>query len=475
MSVLTEVRLPSLGPDRFRSVMGDQFAELEPDIARAREELAGRVIWHVNSTARGGGVAEMLRSYLSYARGAGVDARWRVIGGDAEFFKITKRIHNYLHGAPGDGGPLESAQAAVYENALKPPAAALQALVRPGDVVFLHDPQTAGLVDDLRAKGVAVVWRCHVGVEDRTELVRRVWDFLRPYVGEADALVFSRSEFVWDGLEGRRIWIMPPTIDAFSPKNQEMSDETVAAVLATIGLAPDDAGGVPIFQRTDGSPARVNRRAAITQQQLLPFEAQIFAQVSRWDRLKDPLGVLRCFGDHLRDRAAHLVLAGPDVAAVEDDPEGAEVLAEVHDAYAHLDEDSRRRVHLVSLPMSDLDENAAMVNAIQRRANIVLQKSIAEGFGLTVAEAMWKARPVVAGRVGGIQDQVVDGESGVLVDDPRDLAAVAAALDDLLGDPQRAAQLGAAARQRIIEHFLQINRLVEYLEHVQEVLPAHTR
>jgi trehalose synthase len=471
MKALIEVHLPALSPERFRSVIGDQFAEIEPDIARARESLAGRVIWHVNSTARGGGVAEMLRSYLAYARGAGVDARWMVIGGDARFFVITKRIHNNLHGDPGDGGSLGPGEAEIYENALKASGAELQALVRAGDVVFLHDPQTAGLVAGLHARGVAVIWRCHVGVEDRNELVRRAWDFLRPYLAEADALVFSRSEFVWDGLGGRRIWIMPPTIDAFSPKNQEMADEAVAAMLATIGLTPDGPQGAPTFQRADGTPARVDRRAGITQQDLLPLEAQMLAQVSRWDRLKDPLGVLHCFGEHLRNGAAHLVLVGPEVEAVDDDPEGAEVLAEVRDAYAQLAEDSRRRVHLVSLPMVDLDENAAMVNAIQRRADIVLQKSIAEGFGLTVAEAMWKARPVVAGMVGGIQDQIVHGESGVLVDDPRDLAAVAAALDDLLVNPQRAAEIGAAARQRITKNFLQINRLVEYFEHIQEVLP----
>jgi trehalose synthase len=162
------------------------------------------------------------------------------------------------------------------------------------------------------------------------------------------------------------------------------------------------------------------------------------------------------------------------VDAVDDDPEGAEVLAEVRDANAKLGAQDRARVHLVSLPMDDLEENAAMVNAIQRRADVVLQKSVAEGFGLTVAEAMWKSRPVVAGRVGGIQDQVVDGESGVLVDDPRDLAAVGAAIDGLLEDPERAAEIGGAARQRVIERFLQIDRLLEYFEHVEEVLPKRT-
>ena len=146
--------------------------------------------------------------------------------------------------------------------------------------------------------------------------------------------------------------------------------------------------------------------------------------MSRWDRLKDPVGLLACFAEHVADAASHLVIAGPDVEAVDDDPEGAEVLDEVRAALGEMPDAVRGRVHLVSLPMDDIDENAAMVNALQRRADIIVQKSIAEGFGLTVAEAMWKQKPVVAGRVGGIQDQIVDGESGLLVDDPRDLAAV---------------------------------------------------
>jgi trehalose synthase len=471
VTALTEVKLSAFSPERFRSVASEHFEQIAPEIAEAREQLAGRVIWHVNSTARGGGVAEMLHSYLSYARGAGVDVRWAVIGGGAGFFEVTKRIHNNLHGNPGDGGPLGAAEAKTYERTLAAAADSLTDLVRKGDVVFLHDPQTAGLADRLGDSGAAVIWRCHVGVDKPNELVRRAWDFLRGYVSSADALVFSRSAFVWEGLEGRRIWIMPPTIDAFSPKNQDLSGGQVASILQAIGLAADGAPGAPTFEHSDGTPARVDRAASVVQEQPLPVKAPVVAQVSRWDRLKDPLGVLRCFAEHLDHDSAHLVLAGPDVEAVDDDPEGAEVLAEVRAANSELGEDLRRRVHLVSLPMDDLDENAAMVNAIQRRADVVLQKSIAEGFGLTVAEAMWKARPVVAGRVGGIQDQIVDGESGVLVDDPSDLAAVAAALDGLLDDPHRAAEIGRAARRRITEDFLQIDRLIDYFEHLRDVLP----
>jgi trehalose synthase len=469
---LTEVRLDILPPERFRELIGDRFDPLEPVIARARSELEGRVVWHLNSTGRGGGVAEMLRSYLAYVRGAGVDVRWMVAGGNARFFEVTKRLHNNLHGDPGDGGALGEAEKRVYQSTLADAAGELAHLVRRGDVVFLHDPQTAGMVRPVRELGASVVWRCHVGVDKPNQLVRAAWDFLRPELNGADALVFSRQRFVWEGLEGWRIWIMPPTIDAFSPKNQEMDAETVASALGTIGLGPDDSLPPSTYHRSDGTPARINRKATIVQEDRLPAETPLVAQVSRWDRLKDPVGLLACFAEHVTDQAAQLVIAGPDVEAVDDDPEGAEALDEVRVALRRMPDAVRARVHLVSLPMDDLDENAAMVNALQRRADIIVQKSVAEGFGLTVAEAMWKQKPVVAGAVGGIQDQIVDGESGVLVDDPSDLAAVGRAIDRLLAQPERAARIGRAAQQRVMDEFLQIRRLLQYFEHIEELLEA---
>jgi trehalose synthase len=472
MSALTEVPVGPLPPSRFAEVLGEDYRELEPEVRLAQEELRDRVVWHVNSTARGGGVAEMLHSHLSYARGAGVDVRWIVIAGgaEAEFFTVTKRIHNNLHESPGDGGPLDSAAREVYERNLVESARELSQMVAEGDIVFLHDPQTAGLVPAVREAGAIVVWRCHVGIDRPGELARRAWDFLRPDVERADAWVFSRREFVWEGLDLARVWIVPPTIDAFSPKNQELEPDAVAAILEVIGLSESESDSVPMFRRQDGTPQRVNRPARIEQDETLPAEAQMVTQVSRWDRLKDPVGLVRLFGEHLGPSGARLVLAGPDVEAVDDDPEGAEVLAEVRAAREELEDSLRRRVHLISLPMDDLQENAAMVNALQRRADVIVQKSIAEGFGLTVAEAMWKARPVVASRVGGIQDQIVDGESGLLIDDPTDLAAFGAAIAGLLADPERAAAIGRAARERVAENFLAIGRMLQYFRNLEALI-----
>src|SRR5436190_1457576 len=467
---LTHVPVAPLPPERFREVLGERYSEIEELIARGQELFAGRAVWHVNSTARGGGVAELLQSLLAYARGGGVDTRWVVVGGNPDFFQITKRIHNRLHGAEGDGGPLGDAEHSIYDETLRENADELAETVSPADIVFLHDPQTAGLVDPLRATGATVVWRCHVGLDLPNDFARDAWDFLRGYVQNAHAYVFSRREFVWEGLEGDKVWIVAPSIDAFSPKNQELGEEPVRAILGVAGVRAAGDSPHATFMREDGTPGRVDRAAEMFQDEPLPDDAQLITQVSRWDRLKDPIGVLRSFTEHLADADAHLLLAGPSVAAVTDDPEGAEVLTEV-DAYRReLDPAVRRRVHMATLPMDDIQENAAIVNAIQRRSDIVVQKSLAEGFGLTVAEAMWKSRPVVATRAGGIQDQIVDGESGILLDDPHDLAAMGQALRRLLDDPGFARRLGAAAQQRVEDEFLGTRSLIQYEQLLAELL-----
>ena len=458
------IQIPPHPVERFRGLLGDEYPAFEAVAEWARKKFAGRAIWHVNSTARGGGVAEILHGLLPYVRGAGVDTRWAVLHEEPGFFAVTKRLHNNLHEDLGDGGRLGEDERNLYETALRASAAQLAELIQADDVLYLHDPQTAGLVPAMRELGAKVVWRCHIGVDRPGELAHRVWDFLLPYVRAADALVFSREAYIWEGLDRAKVWLMPPSIDPFAPKNQDLDPDAVAAILGAIGLGNNVPDGAPSFERGDGTPGRVERHGELHQDGLLPSGAKLVAQVSRWDRLKDPQGLLDCFAEHVEAPDVHLAMVGPASAAVADDPEGAVVYGDVTESWRRLPDGVRRRVHLVSLPMDDLDENAAMVNAIQRRADVIVQKSLAEGFGLTVSEAMWKAKPVVASRVGGIQDQIVDGESGVLIDDPHDLAACAAAIRGLLEDPPRAERLGAAARDRVKDRFLAIGRLREYVE-----------
>ena len=462
---LREVQLGTASLERFRTVLNEeQWERLQRAAARGRRDFEGRVVWNVNSTARGGGVAELLGSLVPYSRAAGVDVRWLVIEGDSAFFRVTKRLHNLLHGMPGDGEGLSSEDEAAYLAVSERNARDLVALLRPGDVVLLHDPQTAGLVEPLQRHGVRVVWRCHVGTDTPNDLVRRAWSFLLPHVLEADRLVFSRAAFIWEGLDRARVIVIPPSIDAFTPKNQPMPPGAVESILRAAGVHAEPPNGAASYTRLDGSAGRVGRRIDLNGSPPLPGSVPAVVQVSRWDSLKDPAGVLRAFADGIAPSTdAHLVLAGPSTAAVADDPEGPAVLAQVASQASGIPDALRKRIHLFSLPMEDLQENAAIVNALQRRADVIVQKSLAEGFGLTVAEAMWKSRPVVASAVGGIQDQIVDGESGLLVL-PDDLDGFANAVRSLLTDPARAEWMGHNAHERVRGAFLGARHLEQYVD-----------
>jgi trehalose synthase len=449
----------------------DALTRFEHTISHGAELLQGRTFWNVNSTARGGGVAEMLRSLIGYARGAGIDARWATVPGDADFFRITKRLHNRLHGNAGDGGPLGDAEREHYQACCSRNAEQLAPSVRPQDVVLLHDPQTAGMIPGVLETGAQVIWRSHVGVDPPNDFAREAWQFLISDVARASAYVFTHPGYLWDGLDRTKLSVIPPSIDAFSPKNHPMGFTGTTAVLRAAGLAAGNhVGSRAVFERIDGAVRLVRRRAELVEEQQLRLDVPLVVQISRWDRLKDPLGVLTAFAEHVRDvEQPHLLLAGPDVTAVADDPEGREVFLEVQAAWSELPRRARRRAHLALLPLDDPDENAVMVNALQRRADIVVQKSLAEGFGLTVSEAMWKARPVVASDVGGIRDQINDGHTGFLVD-PLDLRGFGERLSWLLEDPHGADRVGEAAQARVRERFLGPRHLGQYVELLARVL-----
>ena len=446
----------------------DRVARLNAQAAQARGLLDGVTVWNLSSTAQGGGVAEMLQTILAYGRGAGVSTRWLVLEGDAEFFAATKRLHNFLHGSAGDGGELGTAERDHYAEIQARNLRAGGEMIRPGDIVLLHDPQTAGLVDGLKKRGAHVVWRCHIGSDTTNEHTDRGWAFLRPLIESADGFIFSRREYAPGWLPSERVSIIPPSLDPFSAKNAFVRDEDVHAVLRHAGLVDaEGSDGSLGFTRGDGSPGLVRRHAGLVlDDDRLPREARVVMQVSRWDRLKDMSGVLAGFVDHLGNFPddVHLMLVGPDVSGVSDDPEGAEVLEECRALRRSLSATGRARVHLCCLPMDDVDENAHLVNALQRYAEVVVQKSLVEGFGLTVTEPMWKARAVIASAVGGIQDQIVDGVSGVLLDDPSDLAGFAGLLADLLADPARRATIGAAAHHRVTERYLGDRHLIQYAD-----------
>jgi trehalose synthase len=474
VTLLHDVAERALPVARLEPVIGrERYDRLISVAAMLRSQLGGRTIWNINSTAVGGGVAEMLQVLVGYVAGVGIPIRWSTISGDPAFFAITKRLHNQLHGALGDAGPLGPAEAQHYQEILAGNAAELLAQVSRGDIAILHDPQTAGLTEALARAGVKVVWRCHIGIDEQNDTSRAAWEFLRPYLAAAHGYVFTRRQFAPLWVPQRRMWTIPPSIDPFSPKNVDLDAGTVAAILATIGVGEGaGAGGRGHFTREDGTLGEVNRPAMVTGDGRPGHGDLVVAQVSRWDKLKDMAGVMAGFARHvLPESGAYLLLVGPSVSGVADDPEGAMVFADCLARWQRLPAEARERVLLVTLPLDDVEENAAMVNAIQRRATIIVQKSLAEGFGLTVAEGMWKGRPVIGSAVGGIADQIAAG-TGVLLPDPADLAAFGKHARWLLAHPDEADRMGAAGKEYTREHFIGDVHLLRFAEVIDAVIAA---
>jgi trehalose synthase len=476
MAELHSVEISAQPLERFTELLGEQAVARARAVAEAMSErLAGRVLWNVNSTAVGGGVAEMLQPLLRYTRGVGIDTRWLVIDGNPDFFRVTKRLHHALHGSAGDGSPLDESARRIYETTLQENAIELAARMRPRDFALLHDPQTAGLAPHLVRAGLHVVWRCHIGQERPSEQLKAGWSFLAPYLKEVPAFVFSRETYIPAQCDHGKSTVIQPSIDPFSAKNRELDEATIHTALVHTGLVegPPPEPAPHEFLREDGTPGRIERRADVVRLGRAPtWQTPLVVQVSRWDTLKDPIGVMRGFAtlvDRQGPAQAQLVLAGPNVSGVSDDPEGADVLNRTIEVWRGLPHAVRNRIHIASLPTADVEENAIIVNALQRHASVVVQKSLEEGFGLTVTEAMWKGRPVLASAVGGIQDQIEHGKNGVLLDDPTDSDAFATALRDLLEHPDAAARMGNAARERVRERFLGIRHLLDYARLLESI------
>jgi trehalose synthase len=469
---LDEVPVPEFPAENLRTVVGsERVALLRERLSAASRLLGNGVIWHVNATAAGGGVAEMLHVLLGYARAEGIDARWLALRGDAEFFAVTKRLHNALLGSGGDGGPLGAAEREHYEGTLEGSARELESLVCSGDLVVLHDPQTAGLIPATRAAGAKVVWRCHPGNAEPNEFTRRFWGFVRGYLEQADAYVFSNAAYVPEWMDTSKVHIITPSLDPLSAKNQDLDAGTARAILARAGIIDGDSPTEPLFTRRDGTTGKVSCEADIIGCGPAPNEdVPLVVQVSRWDRLKDMAGAMEGFARLVpHDSRAHLVLAGPEVRGVSDDPEAAQTLDECYARWRDLPSDKRSRIRLVCLPMDDLEENAAVVNALQRHTKIVVHKSRAEGFGLTLTEGMWKGKPAIANNLHASRTQVSHGRQGLLLDDPDDEESFADALRQLLSNPVRAEKLGRAAHEKVKKCFLSDSHLMRYADLVEDL------
>jgi trehalose synthase len=399
----------------------DAYHRIAPDsiLQELREvalQLRGLRVLHLNATAYGGGVSELLRSIVPLMNDLGLPTDWKIVGGDEQFFQVTKAMHNALQGAKRD---LTEKERALY---LATAELNAKALVDEYDVIVVHDPQPAALAK-VRGKGASKwVWRCHI---DSTFANPTVWSFLLPYLDPYDAAVFTMPEFVPPGFPVPRVEIFPPAIDPLSPKNMQLPESIARHVLSWIGIDLDR-----------------------------PF----IAQISRFDVWKDPMGVIEAYRT-VRRKISTLQLALVGSMAL-DDPEG-------WDVYRQLDEvaETDRDIHLFTnlTGVGNIE-----VNAFQALADVVVQKSIREGFGLVVSEALWKGTPVVAGRTGGIPLQMGEGDGGILV---TTVAECADALMRMLEHPEEARAMGQRGRERVRQQFLIPRLLLDELKLFRSLIP----
>ncbi len=371
---------------------------------RLAERLGSRTLVHVNSTRTGGGVAELLQSIVPLWNQLGIKTRWEVIEGDKEFFEITKAMHNALQGRK------ENFTAAMFEHYLEVNRENARRFRWEADFLVVNDPQPAFLIKQIRKQANHWIWRCHIDVSAPE---RRVWRFLLNAVSQYDASIFSMPNF--SQILPHSQYLIHPAIDPLSEKNRDLTAEEIQAVLDRLQVERDKP---------------------------------IILQVSRFDSFNDPLCVIQAFRLVRRETPCKLVLAGGEAT---DDPEGARIFAEVQEA-AQGEGD----IQLLLLPPDSHHE----INALQRAADIIVQKSVREGFGLTVTEAMWKGKPVIGGAVGGIVMQLHDYNTGFLVHSPEGCAF---RIRHLLHQPKMVQRLGQQAKEFVRRHFLMTRNLRDYL------------
>lgn len=403
------VPTPSRSIGDYAAVVGTRAIE---ELRKKAEPFRGARVLHVNTTAFGGGVAELLYSQVPLMQDLGLQVEWRLFHGRDDFFTVTKAMHNGLQGAEV---PWTEEMRALYREVTEENVELFDGSY---DFVIVHDPQPAALLPMLRgARGAQPgkwVWRCHI---DLTERYEPVWAFLSEFVAAYDASIFTMEDFVPAGLRSPHLELIPPSIDPLSLKNIPLEPEMVSEVLTRYGI----------------DPAR-----------------PLIVQVSRFDPWKDPLGVIDAF------RLARKDVEGLQLAMIasmaHDDPEGW---------HYHQITDEHRAGDPDIWLLSNLEDVGALgVNAFQRAASVVLQKSIREGFGLTVAEGMWKRKPVIAGNVGGIRLQIENAVSGFLVSSVEQCAQ---RIVEMLNEPDRARVIGSAARARVLDRFLTTRSLSDYL------------
>ena len=453
--------------------------ELKREAAPLVKALHGRTLWMVNSTAKGGGVAEMLPRQVALLRELGLKTRWIAISTHrTAFFDLTKRIHNLIH---GEGDPQFSADdAELYNLVSRELADEFAPRLAPGDLLVVHDPQPAGMGALIRQRqDVVAVWRCHIGLDESNAQTKAAWRFLERHVSQYDHGVFTAPEYIPEFFAGR-VSLITPAIDPLTDKNRPLAAVQLAGILCNSGLMAEHS---PVLRPAFATRAERLGKDGRFGPALAPDEIGLMfrpmvTQISRWDRLKGWAPLLDAFAQlkqgytkipglnavqKKRFGLCRLVFAGPEPASVADDPEAKDVLEELIDKYKRLDPEVQKDVAVLSLPMQSARENAMMVNALQSCSSVVVQNSLREGFGLTVTEPMWKRIPVLGSPACGIRQQIRDGIDGRLHHDATDPDAIASALATMLNDSGKRDAWGRQGQRRVSDEFLIFSQLRRWL------------
>lgn len=444
------------------------------------ESLKGKTVWMINSTALGGGVAEMLPSQMRILRELGVSIEWLVIEAkENAFFDITKRIHNAIHGS--GNGIFTEEDRKIYEKVNRNNLPKALEFINDGDIVVVHDPQPMPLAAMIKKeKQVSIVWRCHIGLEEDTPITDAVWKFLEPYTNDYDHFVFSLPSYVPKPLK-KKTSIIPPAIDPLSHKNRELQLHKCIGILYQSGIL-DDHEAI-LYHRYNHLVRKVMPDGSFdvldAGKSLGLIYRPIITEISRWDRLKGFKELMEAFvkmkldnrknGDpnsleYKRIEMTLLIMGGPDPAFVSDDPEGQEVLKELTEAYKAVDKDMQNDIAILLLPLDNPKENALIVNALQLTSSIIVQNSIQEGFGLTATEAMWKRKPVLVSGAAGLKFQVVHNKTGQINEDPTDIESLAKTMTYMLNHPKERDKWGFNGQLRVIQNFTLFSQLISWLE-----------
>ena len=453
-------------------------------------------IWMINSTFVGGGVAEMLPMLISMFKDINITIKWVVISPSSKnaqsFFNITKQIHNNIHGVfnPKTMEILNNSHRLILESVCKDCCNEFIPLVKPQDIIIIHDLQPLAMIKYLKKSlKNLIIWRSHIGIDQENETTDKTWNFLKPYINLADHIIYSLKDYIPKFVikENKIPYsIIPPAICPFTPKNIELTHSELLRILSKSNIihptTNDDQWEYKV-QRVCGKTGKLIKCSNHKDNNFELLFNPIICEISRWDKLKGWIQLIKAFV-HLKQNintfidsdAKHeqyiqnmiLVLAGPDPSFIQDDPEGIKVFNDLCTFYKSLGnkyKDIQDKIYILSLPMNNTDENALIVNALQRLSSIVIQNSLREGFGLTVTEAMWKGTPIIASNVGGIRVQCMDGINGININDPTDYKSVAKSINKMIssGDLQMK-KYAIAGKKNVIQKFLIWSQCRNYLD-----------